>query len=496
MRDVVSVKDFGAVGDGVADDTVAIQAAIDYVYSVNGGTVYLPAGAYKVTSTIDAKSYVELKGAYGEDDTFGVQGPPKIGTELRWAGANTTVPVVRCFNVRLFKLDGIHIDGDNKNVTGILLDSDNTPSGSQNEFHRFSIRKCILGVQWGTSGVTPGYANDGTRFTTFTIWSQMVGSKGFVINSGNAGQMSVIESGGIQVEDIGIDIVVANILQIRRVFGGSVMDTAFIRASTAIDVLVEGCSSEAWGSGRTSRTNRPKFLKVVAPVGAYPIIEATITLQQNQINNPILVEYPVRIISVGDAWGYCKDYITAADEPAIGTFTDASATGNRSRCVALNNGVNPGSINLTTNEPAMGWIDSQYVDLSNLDPGRGWVPPAYDAANFSASGSMTWTVQNTDVATYAYTLLNRTMTLSFSFDNTSVGGTPDYVLRIKIPNGKVATKAMSSKVRLLDNSTPADAWCYTSAGGTWVDIQREDFATFSASTNATTVQGQITFEVD
>jgi len=50
MRESVSVKDFGAVGDGVADDTAAIQAAID---STAGALcVLLPAGVYKTTGTI------------------------------------------------------------------------------------------------------------------------------------------------------------------------------------------------------------------------------------------------------------------------------------------------------------------------------------------------------------------------------------------------------------------------------------------------------------
>ena len=38
---------FGAVGDGIADDTDAIQAALDM-----GGEVYIPTGRYKITRTL------------------------------------------------------------------------------------------------------------------------------------------------------------------------------------------------------------------------------------------------------------------------------------------------------------------------------------------------------------------------------------------------------------------------------------------------------------
>ena len=38
----VSVKDFGAVGDGVHEDTAAIQAAVNFV--PEGGRIYFPAG--------------------------------------------------------------------------------------------------------------------------------------------------------------------------------------------------------------------------------------------------------------------------------------------------------------------------------------------------------------------------------------------------------------------------------------------------------------------
>lgn len=49
----VNVKDFGAKGDGVADDTIAIQNAVNYLNSINNTSIlYIPKGIYLVTSPI------------------------------------------------------------------------------------------------------------------------------------------------------------------------------------------------------------------------------------------------------------------------------------------------------------------------------------------------------------------------------------------------------------------------------------------------------------
>jgi len=49
LRETLSVKDFGAKGDGTTDDTTAIQAALT---AGAGNKVYFPTGTYKVTSTL------------------------------------------------------------------------------------------------------------------------------------------------------------------------------------------------------------------------------------------------------------------------------------------------------------------------------------------------------------------------------------------------------------------------------------------------------------
>lgn len=70
-RTPVNVRDprFGAVGDGVVDDTAALQAAITEALSVvNLGVVYLPPGVYRTTAALPLLGNCTLLGA-GPDKT-------------------------------------------------------------------------------------------------------------------------------------------------------------------------------------------------------------------------------------------------------------------------------------------------------------------------------------------------------------------------------------------------------------------------------------------
>lgn len=60
----ISVKDFGAVGDGVNNDTTAVQNAINAAGSAGGGIVYFPPGTYAINAALTmGSSGVSLVGA-------------------------------------------------------------------------------------------------------------------------------------------------------------------------------------------------------------------------------------------------------------------------------------------------------------------------------------------------------------------------------------------------------------------------------------------------
>jgi len=138
LRETVSVKDFGAVGDGVADDTSKIQAAINAVNAAGGGSVFIPAGTYKV-GRVNPISNVDI---YGEGASS------VLTTTLSSLGALTMSDQVN-INISYLKIQGNNLqditnpqDGD----TGIYI----------NQSENIKIHHCVIDGTWAWGIVTVG----------------------------------------------------------------------------------------------------------------------------------------------------------------------------------------------------------------------------------------------------------------------------------------------------------------------------------------------------
>lgn len=111
-----NVLDFGAVGDGVADDTVAIQAALDS----GAGVIFFPFGTYKIagganptaTTLIVPLTVYELRG----------EGGFRTPTTLNFTGTNTagTAFNIQSTNIRSVSNLFFNTSASNGNFTNII----------------------------------------------------------------------------------------------------------------------------------------------------------------------------------------------------------------------------------------------------------------------------------------------------------------------------------------------------------------------------------------
>jgi hypothetical protein len=182
IREAVSVRDFGAIGDGFADDTDAITRALAAHHAV-----YIPAGNYRITSTIivnhDTMLYGEgpasriiisdtnmdglhLVGSYNTLHDFVIVGGK---TALRLYGAESGCQQNTIRSIRMTEAQN-----------GIVLDGYENPSHPccWNDFSHIAIdRFAQSGVVIMVSGA--GSAPIGNKFDNIRIHSESVSSTGY-----------------------------------------------------------------------------------------------------------------------------------------------------------------------------------------------------------------------------------------------------------------------------------------------------------------------------
>lgn len=178
----VNVLDFGAAGDGVTDDTTAIQAAINSL--TTGGRVYFPKGSYKITTQL----------------TITVNGITLCGAN-RWS----TEILQSTTNAKIFNITAMFT-----NVSSLAFRYSSTPvagataiycSGNYCTFTDFVIRNSHIGIYFTNASagkVTEFEILDYEFSGIFVTLCNDITVSTFIMNAGNTTRGA---AGGITLKD-------------------------------------------------------------------------------------------------------------------------------------------------------------------------------------------------------------------------------------------------------------------------------------------------------
>jgi hypothetical protein len=125
-----------------------------------------------------------------------------------------------------------------------------------------------------------------------------------------------------------------------------------------------------------------------------------------------------------------------------------------------------------------------------------WTPRVYNAANYFASGAMTWTVEAGD-QTDRYRRFEKSLIYQFQIDGASISGTPSTDLRILLPLGLLSAAAYGEPFYFIEGVKHQVGLVTLAAGSPHLRLLRGaagGFETWTPGANHLTCYGKI--EID
>lgn len=181
FADVVSVKDFGAIGDGVTDDTLAMQQALSAA-----GAVFVPAGEYLVTAALTLAGGQAL---YGEGASSVISANSSSFNVIEVTSGYNILRALKIKNgaagVKLYGSAGACVQNNLSDLViesadiGLLLDgyNDTNKPCYWNNFDRILVLKpATHGVHLTKSGA--GDTPNANRFAKLRVYSNGTGTTG------------------------------------------------------------------------------------------------------------------------------------------------------------------------------------------------------------------------------------------------------------------------------------------------------------------------------
>lgn len=152
----INVKWYGAKGDGIADDTDAIQAAIEKAISMKV-PVYIPVGTYYVSKYLLVTGSVDIRGA-GMGATSIVTGTDRGHGVIRSSGSTTSS------KYDYFIMSNLTIKGPWDNYKTLGTDNDRLVNLNYYKYVRLSKVECLYSLQMGmTCGMSDEVNVDSCR---------------------------------------------------------------------------------------------------------------------------------------------------------------------------------------------------------------------------------------------------------------------------------------------------------------------------------------------